>query len=154
MVTFKDIENELVVTFEDNVIYSLEKHSIECYPNETGGFIVGKYLTDNHAHVECLVEPTQKNCSPYYFQRSTKGMTKLWDKLYKNGLIYLGEWHTHPNGSSHYSNTDLNTIQSIACNKDIQIIRPLLLILSITDKNIKEISLYHYYDGQLNKMIE
>lgn len=81
-------------------------------------------------------------------------MNKLWDRLNKKGLIYLGEWHSHPNGSSIYSNTDLDTIRSIASNENIKIIRPLLLIVSLNNNEIKKISLYHYDSEQLKEMQE
>lgn len=154
MVTYKDREYDLVVTIEDNVIESLKKSSIDAYPNETGGFLAERYLSNNCAYVECLVEPSKKKCSPCSFQRSTKGMNKLWDRLNKKGLIYLGEWHSHPNGSSIYSNTDLDTIRSIASNENIKIIRPLLLIVSLNNNEIKKISLYHYDSEQLKEMQE
>lgn len=152
MVEFKDKKYGLTVSIEDEIMKELEESAINSYPNETGGFLVGKYDYQNHAHIYRLLEPTSKKGTPCSYERSTEGMEKTWDALYQQGLIYLGEWHTHPNGSSHYSLTDFNTIQSITKSHEVQIIRPLLLIASIVKYRVRDIRLYYYYDGQLLKL--
>ena len=151
MVTFKDLQNDLKVTIEDKVLNELNKSAMESYPNETGGFLVGQYTTNNHAHVSCLIQPAKKRCKPYSFERSTEGMKKIWDKLYEQGLIYLGEWHTHPNGTCNYSSTDLMAIRSIASCADVHITRLLMLILSVNKTKIQPICLYQLNKNQLIK---
>lgn len=151
MVTFDDSQNNIKVTIEDETMEVLKESAVEAYPNETGGFLVGNYITSKHAHISCLVQPTEKICQPCSFERSTEGMRKEWDKLFEQGLIYLGEWHTHPNGSCSYSNTDLEAIRSIANNKDVHIIRPLLLIQSVFGNKGQNYHLYHLDNNQLIK---
>lgn len=153
MLTYEDIQNDLIVTINDNVLNELKRVSLESYPNETGGFLVGKYLSNTQALVECLVHPTGKKCGPCSFERSTKGMKDIWDNLYDSGLIYLGEWHTHPNGSCNYSNTDLEAMRSIVSSEYVHIAHPLLLIASPNKYKIQNINVYYCDSNQLVKLI-
>jgi len=123
MVIFEDRNNKITVTIEDDVLEALHQSALESYPNETGGFLVGNYISNNHAHVTCLVQPVKKTCRPCSFERSTEGMKTVWDNLFEQGLIYLGEWHTHPNGSRDYSITDLEAMRIIASSADVHSFR-------------------------------
>lgn len=143
MVIFEDRKIKIKVTIDDDVLDALHQSALESYPNETGGFLVGNYISNNHAHVTCLVQPVKKTCRPCSFERSTEGMKTVWDNLFKQGLIYLGEWHTHPNGSCDYSITDLETMRSIASSADVQIVKPLLIIISINVDKRSGIKLFH-----------
>lgn len=152
MVIFEDRNNKIKVTIEDDVLDALHQSALESYPNETGGFLVGNYISNDHAHVTCLVQPVKKKCKPCSFERSTEGMKTVWDNLFEQGLIYLGEWHTHPNGSCDYSITDLETMRSIASSADVQIIKPLLIIISINANKHSGIKLFHLDNNQLIKL--
>jgi integrative and conjugative element protein (TIGR02256 family) len=152
MVTFKDKENDIIVTIEEAVLEELKTYSIQSYPNETGGFLVGRYISDNHANIKCLVPPTKKKGGPTSFERSSNGMKHIWNDLYNKGLIYLGEWHTHPNGSCIYSDTDLEAMRSITSSKGVKIKRPLLLIASINKSNDQDMNIYHYSNNKLIKI--
>ena len=90
MVIFEDLNNEIMVSIDDSVIVALKMFSVDSYPNETGGFLVGKYDNNHHAHISDLVQPTSVKSNPYSFERNTDGMKKIWDELYEQGLIYLG----------------------------------------------------------------
>ena len=140
-----------MVSIDDSVIVALKMFSVDSYPNETGGFLVGKYDNNHHAHISDLVQPTSVKSNPYSFERNTDGMKKIWDELYEQGLIYLGEWHTHPSGSCNYSQTDLEAMRSIANCKDVKIRRPILLIASVSKQKINGIHLYHLNNNQLIK---
>lgn len=152
MVIFEDRKIKIKVTIDDDVLDALHQSALESYPNETGGFLVGNYISNNHAHVTCLVQPVKKTCRPCSFERSTEGMKTVWDNLFEQGLIYLGEWHTHPNGSCDYSITDLETMRSIASSADVQIVKPLLIIISINVDKRSGIKLFHLDNYQLIKL--
>ena len=152
MVIFEDRNNKIKVTIDDDVLDALHQSALESYPNETGGFLVGSYISNNHAHVTCLVQPVKKTCRPCSFERSTEGMKTVWDNLFEQGLIYLGEWHTHPNGSRDYSITDLEAMRSIASSADVQIIKPLLIIIAINVDKQSGIKLFHLDNNQLIKL--
>lgn len=152
MVIFNDLDRNLFVTIDDDVIDILKTSSLAAFPNETGGFLVGRYMSNNHAYIERLATPRKKKCRPYSYERSTKGMNKFWDELYKQGLIYLGEWHSHPMGNCNYSWEDCETIKSIASSPEVNIDLPLLLIVSLNKVDVKDLGVYYYNDNQLIKM--
>ena len=58
-----------------------------------------------------------------------QGLENVWEQLAKEGLQYVGEWHSHPNGSTQYSSTDLAAMIDI--EKEVAIENPLLLIVSV-----------------------
>jgi integrative and conjugative element protein (TIGR02256 family) len=45
-------------------------------------------------------------------------------------LSYLGDWHTHPTGSSDLSNTDRACLRRIARSREARASRPLMIVLS------------------------
>lgn len=73
-------------------------------------------------------------------------MEPIWDSLYNEGLIYLGEWHSHPNGSSSYSMTDRKALTNIAESETVNISNPIMLIVGFNKSRIIEIKAYYYKD--------
>jgi proteasome lid subunit RPN8/RPN11 len=68
-----------------------------------------------------------------------------------NGEIeYLGEWHSHPNGPTTPSSTDINAMEIIAKDKNINMDRPLLMIAEV-DKTSFDKDLYIYDNKKLEK---
>lgn len=152
MVIFNDLGRNLFVTIDDDVVDTMRTSSLAALPNETGGFLVGRYISSNHANIERLATPRKKKCRPYSYERSTKGMNKFWDELYKQGLIYLGEWHSHPMGNCNYSYEDCETIKTIASCPNVNINLPLLLIVSLNKAEVKDMGIYYCDNNQLIKM--
>lgn len=83
------------------------------------------------------------------YKRDTDGMDCLWDELYKDGLIYLGEWHSHPDSSASYSNMDKQALTNIATSTTVVIRHPIMLISSVSKTRIREYRAYYYYNGQI-----
>ena len=82
-------------------------------------------------------------------------MEKVWEQLAKDGLRYLGEWHSHPNGSTKYSSTDLATMVEI--EKEVSIENPLLLIVGVRSDGVSAHTFYCYKNNKLleyRKMID
>ena len=131
MVIFEDRKIKIKVTIDDDVLDALHQSALESYPNETGGFLVGNYISNNHAHVTCLVQPVKKTCRPCSFERSTEGMKTVWDNLFKQGLIYLGEWHTHPEEYPSPSYVDTKSIKTITETGDIPVEGIFLIIVGL-----------------------
>lgn len=123
--------------------------ALKHFPNEFGGFLVGKYSSDfKSVEITDVILPKKYKSTPTLFLRSTDGLEGIFEKLFiEKHQYYIGEWHTHPNGSSNYSGTDLNAmIETVNC-ETVQIKNPLLLILSITKSDIKDFTFY-YYDNE------
>ena len=126
------------------------------YPNENGGMLAGRYSTDRHTvYIEKVVVPVEKLTGRTKFMRITKGLENVWEQLAKEGLQYVGEWHSHPNGSTQYSSTDLAAMIDI--EKEVAIENPLLLIVSVRSNGLSAHKFYCYMNNQLleyNKMID
>ena len=89
------------------------------------------------------------------FMRITKGLENVWEQLAKEGLQYVGEWHSHPNGSSQYSSTDLAAMVDI--EKEVTIENPLLLIVGVRSSGLSSHTFYCYKNNKLleyKKMID
>lgn len=143
--------NGLEILLPDNLFEELCLHAMEHYPNEFGGFLIGKYLYDRKtASVTKCILPKKYQGMPTLFERSTKGLEDEFKRIFaEEGEYYLGEWHTHPNGSANYSTTDLNAMKNTAECTSVTIANPLLLIIALTSKNITGQTFYHYENQKL-----
>lgn len=147
---YKDDISNLSLKIDNKIIQAIQKQALVAFPDETGGFLLGKYSDNNHSAIVSLVlSPLKSTSGPMFFQRETDGMEGIWDKLYKEGLIYLGEWHSHPNGSATYSVTDKKALANIAQCKNVVIKNPIMLIVSLSKTRINQISAYYYNNGEI-----
>ena len=78
-------------------------------------------------------------------------MEQTWKKLAEEGLTYLGEWHTHPKGTTQYSYADSQAMLCIANDKNVALATPLLFIISLNDCCITGSTAYLYEKGILLK---
>lgn len=126
------------------------------YPNENGGMLAGRYSADRHTvYIERVVVPMEKLTGRTTFMRNTKGLEKVWNQLAKEGLRYVGEWHSHPNGSTQYSSTDLAAMIDI--EKEVAIENPILLIVGVRSSGLSSHTFYCYKNNKLleyKKMID
>lgn len=145
----KDTNLKLVV--DSDVINEIESISIKHYPNEFGGFLVGKYSNDlNILTITKFLLPKKYSSQPMSFKRSTDGISNILQDLFiSKKEYYVGEWHTHPNGSSEYSSTDFNAMKSIAEFETVNIKNPVLLILSISKGRCDGFTFYYYENEKL-----
>ena len=120
-------------------------------PNEFGGFLIGNYSQDfKSLHVENFILPIKYKGFPYLFERSIDGMINQFINLFRQKKqYYIGEWHTHPNSSTQFSQTDLNAmIQTVEC-ETVKIINPILLILSVDSHTLNDFTFYYYNNKNL-----
>ena len=111
----------LFFKIEDKLLEYMYNKALDAYPNEVGGMLAGRYESKNSVIVEHIVMPKEISESHNEFVRNTAGLEELWAELKNESIEYLGEWHTHPNGSSHYSRTDLHAMNEIVKNEYISI---------------------------------
>ena len=135
---------ELIISEE--LLANLEKYGVEHYPNEFGGFLMGYYSNNlKQLYVSDYILPKRYSGTPCLFERSIEGIKEIFEKIYnRKKQYYVGEWHTHLNGSSMYSQTDLNAMMQIANHDTVNIENPILLILSIGKNILKDFSIYLY----------
>ncbi len=140
---------ELIV--DQSLVDKLGAMGIEHFPNEFGGFLIGKYSSDfNTLHINGFILPSKYKSFPYLFERSSDGLEKKLDKLFtEENQYYVGEWHTHPNGSTQFSQTDLNAMIEIGECETVYIKNPILLILSVSKEKLREFTFYLYDDQKL-----
>lgn len=96
-VGFANSEHRLIIKRE--VLNVFKKYEQRKGTNESGGILLG-HVYKNRADIIEIATPNRFDSSgPLFFNRSKIGaqlqINKAWEK--SNGtLIYLGEWHTHP----------------------------------------------------------
>lgn len=148
--------NDLYIEIPTLVFNQIKLQAEGEYPNENGGMLAGRYSKDKHTvYIEKVVVPVEKLTGRTKFMRITKGLENVWEQLAKEGLQYVGEWHSHPNGSTQYSSTDLAAMIDI--EKEVAIENPLLLIVSVRSNGLSAHKFYCYMNNQLleyNKMID
>jgi proteasome lid subunit RPN8/RPN11 len=123
------------------------------FPNEFGGFLVGYYSDDlmKLFITDCLM-PVKYKGQRFIFERRIDGLRKAFKKLFDaKKQYYIGEWHTHPGGSSEFSQIDLDAMREISGCQTVRIMNPILLILSIDGEGVRDYAFYLYCDGELIK---
>ena len=134
------------------VLDEMYSKAIASFPNETGGMLAGRISEDSReAIVERSVMPSKTESTHASFMRETDGMEQTWKKLAEEGLTYLGEWHTHPKGTTQYSYTDYQAMLGIANDRNVALATPLLFIISLNDCCITDSRAYLYDNGILLK---
>lgn len=134
------------------VLDEMYSKAIASFPNETGGMLAGRISEDSReAIVERSVMPSNTESTHASFMRETDGMEQTWKKLAEEGLTYLGEWHTHPKGTTQYSYTDYQAMLGIANDRNVALATPLLFIISLNDCCITDSRAYLYDNGILLK---
>ena len=143
-------EYGLYIEIRASVLSKIQLQAEGEYPNENGGMLAGRYSADRHTvYVEELVVPFKKTTSRTSFVRNTEGLEMVWKKLGKGGLHYIGEWHSHPNGSTQYSSTDMKAMINI--EKEVSIENPILLIVGVKSEGVNS---HTFYCFKNNKLLE
>ena len=142
--------DDLYIEIQASVFNQIQLQAEGEYPNENGGMLAGRYSVDRHTvYIEKAVVPVEKLTGRTTFKRNAKGLEKVWTQLAKMGLRYVGEWHSHPNGSTQYSNTDLTAMVDI--EKEVTIANPLVLIVGVRGDGLSAHTFYCYKNNKLLK---
>jgi len=143
--------NNLELTIEEKLLNEMANIGIKHCPNEFGGFLVGRYSKDfKSLNIENFILPKKYKGFPYLFERSVDGIVNQFKNLFsQKKQYYIGEWHTHPNSSTQFSQTDLNAmIQTVEC-ETVKIKNPILLILSVDRNKLNDFTFYYYNNKNL-----
>lgn len=143
--------NKLELCFKDSLIEKIGETAIKKYPDEFGGFLVGRYSEDfKSVEVTDYILPKKYRNSPALFQRSTYDIEKIFKELFiAKKEYYIGEWHSHPNGSTIFSQTDLKAMKESVDCPTVIIKNPILLIVSINRLSLKGFTFYLYEKNKL-----
>lgn len=130
----------LNVQVEQTLLDELYHEGMKHYPKEFGGLLVGCYSEDfKTCIIKTSIIPMKYKSSRYFFERGKDGLKQKLIEFYNANprLIYVGEWHTHPDGDPSPSITDLNAMIEIAESPDVSIENPILLILGVNKTEMK-----------------
>ena len=148
--------DNLYIEIKASVFNQIKLQAEGEYPNENGGMLAGRYSADRHTvYIEKVVVPVEKLTGRTTFMRKTNGLEKVWEQLSQEGLRYVGEWHSHPNGSTQYSGSDLAAIIDI--EKEVAIENPILMIVGVRGCRLSTLTFYCYKNNKLleyKKMID
>ena len=102
-------------------------------PLETGGVLMGYWTDSNTAVISTVVGPGPKaRHERHAFWPDTTYQDAEIERIYEDSgqqHSYLGDWHTHPNGSVRTSQKDRKTLLSIALSEEARAPEPLMAIL-------------------------
>lgn len=134
--------NNWQVFFDEGLKLKLEEIRQAQLPNETGGIILGYHdLTHNAIFiVDVLPAPSDSIGTSTSFTRGIEGMVTVIEEASKktaNVVNYLGEWHSHPRGSSaNPSQQDLIQLSGLSSLLSLDGLPALSLIIGENDLNI------------------
>lgn len=133
------LQKQLAITLEipDTLLDELWSHGLRHYPREFGGILVGHYSEDEtRCYVRATILPTTFKSSRYGFERGNTGLAEPLIKYYNSNprLIYVGEWHTHPDAGPNPSKTDIEGMGSVEASSSVLISSPILIIIGMTQK--------------------
>lgn len=152
----KNEEIGLAINIGDDLIKQLCAYGLSHYPNEFGGLLLGCYSEDYETVlIQDTILPKKYTSSKYFFERGIKGLTTKLKSSFKRtpGLIYIGEWHTHPNNPPVPSIADLIALREIVQHDKVFIKNPVLLIISIDNKHY-ELGFYVQFKNDIFRYAE
>jgi len=128
----------LKIEIQDVLLNELYAVGLYHYPKEFGGLLIGKYSDDfKTCFIETTILPAKYKCSRYSFERGKTGLKRKLTEFYNSEprLIYVGEWHTHPDSLAIPSFKDKTAMKEIEANSNVNITSPLLLIIGFNNEN-------------------
>ena len=140
--TVKEI-NEWKIYISNVLIDKLKSHRVMKLPVETGGILLGGvdklykkvYLTDT------ILSPADSIEKPYNFIRGIDNVSSTLNEVSKitnEFIYYMGEWHSHPKGSSiSMSQDDIIQFDQLKDDRKISGEPVVMIILGDNDYNIK-----------------
>jgi integrative and conjugative element protein (TIGR02256 family) len=104
------------------------------FPLETGGVLLGWRASTTEVVVTHLVGPGSGAVHHrVWFRPDAEWQQEQIDACYVQSgrtVTYLGDWHTHPNGSPVLSRKDLRTLRRISRHADARIARPVMAVFA------------------------
>lgn len=119
------------------------------YPKEVGTSLVGCYSDDGFEASVLDLAPLSSDSkgSRTSFYRGIAGLRKFFAKLCRSSAgrrHYVGEWHSHPNGTPIPSGTDNRNQLAIAKDSKTDCPECILIITGGTFSNFNELGVFVY----------
>jgi integrative and conjugative element protein (TIGR02256 family) len=154
IVTLYQKELDFTLSISQQCLNEIYDYAKKHLPNEFGGYLMGGYSRNRkHIYLTNILIAEQSRKRRAFFQVTNndsvhKSISDIFNKS-KGMINYIGEWHSHPSMSNHYSSTDFDSIRKQALSEDIYTNNPLLCIVSI-DNSCFDPKFYIYYKGSLH----
>ena len=98
---------------------------------ETGGILVGRIREGRDVLIEAASGPgPTAHRSATGFDRDVAHCQCFMDDQAAAGLLYIGEWHSHPTEDNRPSQTDLTSLRQVAQQPNYLTTQPLMIIMS------------------------
>jgi integrative and conjugative element protein (TIGR02256 family) len=106
------------IFIDADALESIRKETLKFGQFETGGLLLGEKIMVKNDYSIILKKATgpgeNSEHGTHYFKPNRDYYKKvLLQELYRNSIIYLGEWHKHPGSFDQPSCTDLETMKEI-----------------------------------------
>lgn len=123
------------IWFPDKVIESMKAEAESWYPLETGGVLMGYRPQDSEDVVVTTFIGPGVNAvhKRFRFEPDTEWQIGRIQAIYEatsRTHTYLGEWHTHPKGSTSLSILDRRTLGKIASARETRAPTPIMAIMA------------------------
>lgn len=149
---FTQQELNFTLTVSQNAIDSMYLYASRHYPHEFGGALIGGYSEDGkNVFLTDILIPDNFESRSTFFRADTKKINTEIEEIYTKtdgNIIYLGDWHSHPNMSHSYSHVDFKSIERQAKSPLVSINNPIMAIVSISPEDY-DIGFYIYYKNKL-----
>jgi integrative and conjugative element protein (TIGR02256 family) len=124
------------IVVEQNVIDLFNTFRQTGKKPESGGILLGE-IYDSEVRIKKASVPTSfDSSSRYMFNRNKKSAQLITDYEFKNSggtIIYIGEWHTHPENIPTPSSTDIKMITTQFRKNKINETFLLMIIVGLKD---------------------
>lgn len=134
MMHWVDQENNLQICVPDYIWDEMTQLCAGSYPNECGGILIGEYSNSmKQAKIRKIMVSKNSTSGRMDFLReatqTNNFLKKLW--YFASGTKYfIGEWHSHPNGTGTPSSLDDASMYKVAKTVRCRCKRPILFILN------------------------
>lgn len=123
------------IHIEEGILLAIEEIANTHFPNEAGGALMG-YVNDNGSKILItkIIGPgpeavhNRMSFIPDYAYQEEE-IARLYSESERT-LVYLGDWHSHPNGAAALSGTDQRTLINISSYPEARIAFPIMVLLS------------------------
>ncbi|WP_336834475.1 Mov34/MPN/PAD-1 family protein [Sphingobacterium siyangense] len=146
-------ETGLRISIEQSLVDTLVLYGRNQYPKEFGGVLVGCYSDDKRTvNVIDSILPIDFKSTKTTFERGVEGLKEALEEYYRQNpsLVYIGEWHTHPNAAPVPSCTDYYAMREIVDASSVCIDNPVMIIIGLTE-NSEKLAFYVYMENKFYK---
>jgi integrative and conjugative element protein (TIGR02256 family) len=110
----------------------MKREAQRMFPKETGGVLMG-YQAASEMVVTSVIGPGPNAVHGGYafvpdYNYQEEEIARVYEESGRNA-VYLGDWHTHPDGLDRLSEADRRTLKIISDHKQARINRPVMVIL-------------------------